>query len=93
METTMTYTCCPSCNGKRRKATNVPGVFECRRCGALYGQCYRGDSYALVFPIMVPKPIPPERCRYFDLTVLGSDGVTRRHGWFDTETRRIVQVG
>lgn len=89
----MTYLCCPACNGKRRNATAYPGVFTCRRCGALYGDCYRGDSYALVLPVMAPEPVPPERCRYYDFTVLGSDGVTRRHGWFDVKTRRIVQIG
>jgi hypothetical protein len=89
----MMYTCCPACNGKRRKATGHPGVFECRRCGALYGECWKGDSYALVLPVMTADPVPPERCRYYDLTVLGSDGVTRRHGWFDVETRRMFQVG
>lgn len=89
----MTYPHCPACNGKRRNPTAQAGVFECRRCGAIYGDCTKGDSYALVSPVMTPSPVPPERCRYYDLTVLGSDGVARRHGWFDTETRRIVQIG
>ena len=89
----MTYTSCPACNGKRRKPTDSTGVFECRRCGALYGDCYKGDSYALVRPHMTTQDVPPERCRYFDFTVLGSDGISRRHGWFDPETRLIVQIG
>ena len=89
----MPYATCPCCDGKRRKATDYAGVFECSRCGAIYGECWKGDSYALVLPRMTARPVPPERCRYYDLTVLGSDGVTRRHGWFDTETRLIVQVG
>jgi hypothetical protein len=89
----MTYTCCPACSGKRRIPTDHPMVFTCRRCGALYGDCYKGESYALVRPWMTGEAIPPERCRYFDLTVLGSDGVSRRHGWFDTESRLVVQIG
>ena len=90
----MTYTCCPACNGKRRKATNQSGVYECARCGAIYGECYKGDSYALVRPwFKTETDIPSERIRYFDFTVLGSDGISRRHGWFDTETRQIVQIG
>jgi len=68
-------------------------VFECRRCGAIYGDCYKGESYAIVLPYMAEAEVPPERCRYYDLTVLGSDGVSRRHGWFDPDTRRIVQIG
>lgn len=89
----MTDTCCPACNGKRRNRTEHAGVFECRRCGAPYGECYRGDSYTIVRPRMTAEPVPPERCRYYNLTVLGSDGISRRHGWFDPETRLIVQIG
>lgn len=89
----MTYTCCPACNGKRRNPTAHPMVFECRRCGAIYGDCYKGESYEIVLPYMAEAEVPPERCRYYDLTVLGSDGITRRHGWFDPDSRRIVQIG
>ena len=89
----MSYPCCPACDGKRRNATSHPTVFECRRCGALYGDCYLGDSHALVRPVLTGAAIPPERCRYFDLTVLGSEGLGRRHGWYDPETRLMVQVG
>ncbi len=88
------YSCCPACNGKRRNRTAHSMVFECRRCGAVYGECYKGESYEIVLPYMARDPnIPAERLRYYDLMVLGSGGVSRRHGWFDTETRLIVQVG
>lgn len=30
---------------------------------------------------------------YFDLITLGSQGIGRRHGWVDRETRLIVQAG
>jgi hypothetical protein len=37
--------------------------------------------------------VPTERCRYFDFTTIGSAGIDRRHGWFDVESRRVVQIG
>ena len=89
----MTYACCPACNGKRRNPTKHSMVFECRRCGAIYGDCTRGDSYLIVLPVMAAEPVPPERCRTYDLTVLASAEISRGHGWFDPETRRIIQVG
>jgi len=89
----MSYTRCPACNGKRQNPTRHTMVFECRRCGAIYGDCTKGESYEIVLPYMAEAEVAPEHCRYYDFTVLGSDGITRRHGWFDPETRRIVQVG
>lgn len=85
---------CPACN--HRLATIVDGhasVYRCARCKAIYGSCYLGDSYSLVLPFMVASEPPADRVRYFDLECLGSRGITRRHGWYDTETKRIVQVG
>jgi hypothetical protein len=93
MEPAMDYPKCPACNATRRNKTDVIGVFECRRCGAIYGTCYLGESYGLVKPFFATEDVPPERCRYFDFTTLGSAGVDRRHGWFDTESRRVVQIG
>ncbi len=84
---------CPACDGQRHRPHKVTGVFECKRCGAIHGTCYRGDSYTLVLPYWAMHDVPPERCRYFDLDTLGSGGIERRHGWFDTESRRIVQTG
>ena len=72
----MTYTCCPACNGKRRKATNQSGVYECARCGAIYGECYKGDSYALVRPWFTTETDIPQRA----YPVLRFHGVgLRRH--------------
>jgi len=82
---------CPACNSNRRKNTEIFGVYECRKCDAIYGECYLGDSYSLVLPYWHTGP--DGDIRYYDLTCLGSEGVTRRHGWFNTKTRRIVQTG
>lgn len=62
-------------------------------CEVICGSCYLGDSYTLVVPYMVTVEPPAERMRYYDLECLGSQGITRRHGRYDTETRLIVQAG
>jgi len=84
---------CPACNSS--KLTSVAcQVYVCRACDAVFGNCYRGDLYQWVIPIFDTNPdVPPEQTRYFDFTVLGSDGVSRVHGWMNRTTKRMVQVG
>jgi hypothetical protein len=89
----MDYSACPACSSKRRKAGEVIGVYQCLGCGAVYGTCYLGESYGLVRPHFVPTEPPAANLRYYDFMALGSRGPVRRHGWFDVETRLIVQVG
>lgn len=89
----MDYTSCPACNHKGQEETEVVTVSRCTRCGAIYGTCYKGEAYGLVKPYMTTEDVPDERLRYFDFTMLGSDGVTRRHGWYDIKTRLVVQTG
>jgi len=89
----MPYSKCPNCGANRHKNTAVVGVFECVQCGAVYGSCYLGESYEFVMPYMTTESVPSERTRYYDFECLGSGGITRRHGWFDPATKRIVQVG
>jgi|GEM_PF-1375476 len=85
---------CPACSGKRHHPhPKHAQVFTCARCGALHGTCYKGDSYALVLPYWHEGEENPEDTRYFDLEVLGSAGVERRHGWYHTKTKRITQTG
>lgn len=85
---------CPACSSKRVAIDpRVVGVYTCRQCEALFGSCYLGSSYALVKPWFSKADVPAERTRYFDLECLGSDGITRRHGWYDPATGLITQVG
>lgn len=83
---------CPACNGRRHEQLATQ-VYRCRRCGALHGTVYRGELNQYVIMRLAPQPVPAERERYFDFTVLGSDGVSRVHGWYDTATRLVTQVG
>jgi len=75
------------------KSRPIAGVYEHSDCGAVLGSCYKGDSYSIYFPKWAPADTPLENWRYFDLTVLGNNGVERIHGWFDIETRYITQIG
>jgi len=90
---------CPCCNKKVTIKTlntsykGIAGVHECPKCGAVFGTCYKGDSYKVVKPWMATENVPFENCFYFDLTTLGSDGIDRFHGWADKNTRLVVQVG
>ena len=92
------------CCGKRItiKAMNTPymvdgrriiGVYQCQHCHAVLGQCYKGESYTVVKPWLSAEDVPMERWRYYDLMVLGGNGIERRHGWFDVDSRLITQVG
>jgi len=91
---------CPACGAQESNAREVEGyrgsVVKCNDCGGIYtregSSIYKGDSYNLVKPWMSDRPDMEDAC-YFDLTVLGSDGVTRRHGWYDPQTKMILQVG
>ena len=95
---------CPCC-GRRVsvKDLNAPfigksgrriyGVYVHSRCGAVLGMCCQGDSYDVIPHYMATENANPERCRYYDLEIMGSDGIRRSHGWFDPETWRVTQVG
>lgn len=85
---------CPACGGKRTKADPERiQIRHCTRCEAIFGTCYLGDSYSLVLPYWADKEVAPEKLRYYDFTTLGSEGIGRRHGWYDPETRLTHQIG
>lgn len=88
------YTACPCCSAKRRKpVAGQTQVFTCNSCGAVYGDCYLGDSYGIVLPRWETTNVPSESVRYFDFMCCGSAGITRRHGWYNPASKLIVQVG
>lgn len=85
---------CPGCSGKLKLQKGSHNVYDCQKCGGLVSDgIYLGDSYRLVLPYFETEDVPPAEWRYFDLTCLGSEGITRRHGWYWPESRRILQVG
>lgn len=91
---------CPACSGKRlfERTRNRVRYQECRRCGAVLSDgMYKCDRSELVLPYWADpnelKATSPEKLRYYDLTLLGSKGIERVHGWFNPESKRIHQVG
>lgn len=90
------YAGCPACSSKKVREILFNGVrvLECASCaGIIADHLYLGESYSVVLPYMTDKEIAPENLRYFDLSGVGSKGPYRRHGWFDVQSRLIVQVG
>lgn len=95
---------CPCCGKKlTAKALNtrardisgreVIGTHICQNCGAIGGTVYLGESYNIVKPFMTSEDVPMDETIYFDFQTLGSEGIGRRHGWFDPKTRLVVQAG
>lgn len=89
---------CPACSSERAYPFNSTDprftqVHICERCGAVHGRCRKGDSYEIVKPRWAPADTPVEAQVYYDLEVLGSAGLERRHGWFVRDTGLITQVG
>lgn len=83
---------CPGCSTTIGRETTVTGVYQCTGCFGLVGTCYRGEAEALVGlhePMLANAA--PENLRYFDFTFMGGEG--RTHGFYDRNTRRVVQYG
>jgi hypothetical protein len=86
---------CPGCSAPRAKQKPhkvVAGVFECTRCKAVHGRCYLGDSYGIVRPWFSSRTDLKDAV-YFDFETVGSEGLDRRHGWYDPATRLVLQIG
>ena len=83
---------CPACSKIRGVKSIAIGIYECPKCNAIFGQCYLGDSYKYVLP-RFDKSIDKVEERYFDFLCAGSQGITRRHGWFNPATKCLTQVG
>ena len=88
-------TSCPACSSTSSRAHDLSGVRVCAACSCIFTEraILRGDSFTIVLPSWDEAGIPIEDERPFDLTVVGSAGVERRHGWFNPATRRITQTG
>ena len=84
---------CPCCSCTKGYETKYAQVYVCAECGGLHGTCYLGQSYEMVLPRMSSKE-SMDGAQYFDFTTLGAGGkIDRRHGWYDPETKLILQVG
>lgn len=70
----------------------VNGLYRCPECGALQGECYLGDFRMFVKSEWETEEAPEWAWTYYDVVTIGSK-VERRHGWYDSRTCRILQVG
>ena len=93
------YTCkantCPGCSGTLKASDEHAQASTCTACGGLVivSGIYLGDSYAIVSPAFESGPYDLDEQRYFDITCTGSEGITRRHGFYLPRTGRLTQVG
>lgn len=88
---------CPSCNADEERQERLCSwsIYLCKDCYAIHGTCRERESYVFVKAQMIDNEPPEERVRYFDFMCYGRhrNASYRRHGFFDIETRRIVQIG
>jgi len=85
---------CPLCNANYKAQEEIgTQMYRCSGCGTIHGSCYTGERSRYVKPYMTNADVPPEEWRHYDITLLGSEGVKRVHGWFDPKTKLITQVG
>lgn len=69
------------------------GYETCPGCGGLIGYVEEKDLYSIVGRKLVESKVESHH-RYFDIEIFEGDKVVgRRHGWYDTMTGNMVQVG
>lgn len=90
--------CCREDNGTEQVVYNEAngyGLIKCQ-CGALYGvyQDTLDDSYGLVADEL-ESAADGDPQTYFDFTAMNETGrkIARRHGWYNTDTGRMTQIG
>jgi hypothetical protein len=94
---------CPACN-HRNETDNCAPVEDghyiiCENCGAHFGDYWGHKSTEkIVKREWDDTECPIEKTTYFDFTVFAMVGgeveiMGRRHGWYNTENKKIVQIG
>lgn len=90
---------CSACSGRLVPVTFTPAadvlvtLYRCVQCDGLHGSLPREHAGAVVGIGHQLQTNAIGDLRYFDLTLVGSFGSQRAHGWYDTVTRRVVQYG
>lgn len=73
-----------------RYGNRVIGIVRCNHCGAITGQCYRGEFYGIIDMHWDTDPEP--ETNYFDIVTIGNR-VERIHGWYNVKTGKVTQIG
>ena len=90
---------CPACSNEGMVGTKYPTVWICERCSAVFGSVAdEAQSYEIVKPMFLQEDgrdlLAEGLGQYFDLMHVDADGnLQRRHGWYDPQTRMILQTG
>ena len=85
---------CTACNHSHFSPTAHHSVITCNGCGGVQGTIARGDVTQFVhLHRWHTGDERPEALRFFDFTILGSEGVSRSHGFFHAVTKDVVQFG
>jgi hypothetical protein len=81
-------------NTRHKRAVSKSFAFmQCAACGGLHADCvWGGDASAVVGRELSPEPFGDD-VAYFDFKIVGGAGVTRRHGWYNVKTGKLVQEG
>jgi len=93
IEQTFSLTC-PGCGGKIQRRRPAP-VGKCGSCDGLISVRPATRNTLLSYVNLDQLDSVPDQndCRYFDLLYLTENGVQRTHGWYDGQTRNVVQFG
>lgn len=86
---------CPGCSTTKHIETEVCGIVRCGGCGGLYTTHHvpLGRTYQFVLPRWDDTECPAEQWRYYDFSYLSSEGLGRRHGFYNPANHCITQVG
>ena len=85
---------CPACSSDCAYEIEPCRVYRCCVCGCLFGEMYRGESYSFVRSQWCECKTTSKDEKPFDLMILGSDGLKRRHGWYHAlGCKGVTQVG
>jgi len=92
---------CPGCNGISQEITK--GLFKCATCSGIWNHSDQPISRTAALRIVKldewfcdknGAALESPSTFYFDLTIKYANGETSRaHGWADTETKKITQIG
>ncbi|NIR06838.1 MAG: hypothetical protein GTN82_15585 [Candidatus Aminicenantes bacterium] len=84
--------CCPCC-GRKHNAVSTTIMMYCGECKAVFTPLYKKVSFAYSTNFVETEMESGEdwgNYRYFDIALVNNE---RRHGWYNPQTRNIVQVG
>lgn len=72
----------------------VDGAWVCRKCQGVNARVSSKDALRLVKNGQAPAGCQQDGGQYFDIAIV-ENGVTvaRQHGWFDPDSRAVIQYG